>query len=142
MPWSGCVPYAYAAIWRRKRFYIPLMYDIYKCTALLMIRQTEGFSGVSISLFALPRHRNGSFENATPTLFGILSSRSRRLYLRGNSANTLVKILFAIPRFTTLILSLSKWALSLAWPHGSCAAGALNSFSKNRITGIDPPSRM
>ena len=38
--------------------------------------------------------------------------------------------------------SLSKWALSLACPQGKFAAGAENSFSKNRIVGMDPPSRM
>lgn len=32
--------------------------------------------------------------------------------------------------------------MSLAWPHGKLAAGAENSFSRKRIVGIEPPSRM
>lgn len=38
--------------------------------------------------------------------------------------------------------SLSKCALSLACPQGRLAAGAEKTFSRKRIVGIDPPSRM
>ena len=63
-----------------------------------------------------------------------------RIYFLGNSLNTFLKISRLLYKLLTLSLSLSKCALSLACPQGSCAAGAPNSFSKNLILGIDPPS--
>lgn len=60
----------------------------------------------------------------------------------GSSRNTSLKIFLLLYKFTSLNRSLSKCALSLAWPQGRCAAGALNSFSRNLILGIEPPSRM
>jgi len=61
-------------------------------------------------------------------------------HFRGNSLNTLLKISLDLYRLLSLNLSLSKCALSLACPQGKCAAGASNSFSKNLILGIEPPS--
>ena len=63
-------------------------------------------------------------------------------HLVGKSRNTFLNIFRLLYRFVSLILSFSRWALSLACPQGSCAAGAPNSFSRNRMAGIDPPSRM
>lgn len=57
-------------------------------------------------------------------------------------ANTLPKISLALTRLMRLILSLAKCAESLARPQGKWAAGAPNSFSKKRMAGIEPPSRM
>jgi hypothetical protein len=64
----------------------------------------------------------------------------RYLYFIGSSLNTLLKISLLLYRFVNLKRSLSKCAESDACPQGKCAAGAPNSFSKNLIAGIEPPS--
>lgn len=44
-------------------------------------------------------------------------------------------------KLTIRTLSLLRWALSLDWPVGIWAAEQANTFSKNRMEGILPPSR-
>lgn len=75
----------------------------------------------------------------TPTRRGFHHSQP---HFKGNSPNTFLKMSRPLYRFTNRSRSLSRCAESLAWPTGKCAAGASNSFSKKRIAGIDPPSRM
>src|SRR5690348_15155114 len=60
----------------------------------------------------------------------------------GKRENTYWKISRLLYRFSTRNRSLYRCALSLACPQGRLAAGAENSFSMNRIVGIEPPSRM
>lgn len=59
-----------------------------------------------------------------------------------DSPNTFLKISLLLYRFRSRSRSLSRCALSLPCPHGKCAAWAPNSFSRKRIAGIEPPSRM
>lgn len=59
-----------------------------------------------------------------------------------DSPNTFLKISLLLYRFRSRSRSLSRCALSLPCPHGRCAAWAPNSFSRKRIAGMEPPSRM
>ena len=119
-------------------FFIPPIRQLYLTSSSLSHRSNampniESSSNVLVTRPCLNAHSAYSF----------LSRKVHGLFhLQGNSLNTFLNTSRPLNKFRSLSLSLSRCAASLAWPHGKCAAGASNSFSRNLIAGIEPPSRM
>ncbi len=99
---------------------------------------------ISLQSNRVPPPQANSLQTHTNTQNSTHNPRGQhpQPYFLGKSLNTRLKTSRLLYKFASLNLSLSKCAESLACPHGKCAAGASNSFSRNRIAGILPPSRM
>ena len=96
--------------------------------------------GVSLASLFNETNNTTSLENSsTPLPHYKLPHEVQQVY---NSLKTRRKTSLPLCRFSTRMRSLSRWALSLAWPRGNMAAGAANSRSRKAMAGMEPPSRM